>query len=288
MSERGWYQEGTVVDHFRGGSSTDLDTSSVGGFLSTAVPALATHLREQAVKAAVKRGEGVKDSLGDIKGGTSILFGITDKEREAGQEVVRQTALKNDYRDSADLYDYSLKNKDGSYKSDKEVKSFLAEREKVKDLVAASGYDATDLNIDLKTVSLENAGSAIRRVRSAEQAKLRQPEQKLAEGKLNLARTEAANLKIQRENDLEYRKWQTAEQNRLNRYLRERQDAESAKDRSDRMDLALLQFQGNQAERQYRREADERRERREDRKDRQMMIMQMMKGLSQLGQAFAL
>ena len=51
-----------------------------------------------------------------------------------------------------------------------EVTKYLGEREKVKDLVAGSGYDFTDLKLDPNTATLESAGTAIRQKREAAEA----------------------------------------------------------------------------------------------------------------------
>ena len=63
----------------------------------------------------LSREEKDKDAQGDIVGGTDLIYGIINQERAAGQETVRSTKLKSDYADTAALYGYSLKNKDGSY-----------------------------------------------------------------------------------------------------------------------------------------------------------------------------
>ena len=292
-----WYLEDSLIDHFRGGSKTELDASNPISFINTSIPALVTNWRKEAIEKAVERGEGAKDEFGNIKRSNDFVYGITDDEVAAGAEKVRGVKLTKDYGKTADLYEYNLKNKDGSFKSTEEVKKFIREREKVKDAAASSGYSGEALGIDLNTVSLEGFGNAVRKAEEKRKAELLKPSQDLAKGQLELSKTQAEKADAFRTSQLNFQKSQAEEANAFRRHQlevegiraenarRERQ-FEAAQNRELTREQNKMQLNIAMMDRQDKRE--DRRIAREDREadQRQASIMMLIKGLTQLGAGF--
>ena len=298
-----WYQEGSIIDAIRGGevkSGINIIDDSLNNLIKGA--------RRNALKSDAAKGYGGKDDFGDVKTVNPLtnIFGFTEKEAVgAQQEVVDQNTITN-FKDTAALYGYSLTNKDGSVKSAEEVKSFLNEREKVKDLIGGSGFDATDLKLDPNKASLASVGSAIRRRRAEEAAKLRKPGERIAERQITLAEDNAESLSELRaaqlkgqEADREYRQWKDGQDDKFRKHqlevaqiekqnARAERLAESKANREDKRYALEMQIAQNGLDRAYQRERDERADARTDKLQRQQSIMTLVKGLTQLSAGFSL
>ena len=281
----GWYQEGSIIDAIRGG-----DVKTGVDFIDKPLNSFIDDRRRDAQKKDALSGIGTKDAFGDVKTHNPIrnIFGFTEEETVKARQEVDDQEVLNTYGDKAKLYDYSLRNKDGSVKSDTEVTEFLDEREKVRDLIGSSGFDATDLNVDLNKISYEGAGSAIRQARAAEAAKLRAPAEKLAAGQLDLQKTIAANQKEANQESARFQRHQLeVEGIRAENARRERQ-FEAAQNRELTREQNMMQLRLANMDRADRRE--DRRMEREDRQaeKRQASIMMLIKGLTQLGAGFSI
>ena len=281
----GWYQEGSIIDAIRGG-----DVKTGKDFIDKPLNSFIDNWRRDAQKKDALSGIGTKDAFGDVKTHNPIrnIFGFTKEETVKARQEVDDQEVLNTYGDKVKLYDYSLTNKDGSVKSDTEVTEFLDEREKVRDLIGSSGFDATDLNVDLNKISLAGAGSAIRQARAAEAAKLRAPAEKLAASQQKLQETIASDNRAAQQEAARFRAHQLdVEGIRAENSRRERQ-FEASQNRELTREQNMMQLKLANMDRSDRRE--DRRMEREDRQadKRQASIMMLIKGLSQLGAGFSI
>ena len=160
----GWYQEGSIVDAFRGGEAETGLGSGVDNFINGII----SDWRKGAIKEDVAKGGGATDAFGDIKSGTNILFGITDEERIKGQGALLNTT----YGTQAGKYDFSLTNPDGTNKSKQEIEDFLGGRKEVQKVLDSSGFSAAELGFDPKTGSMSQLGSLIRTKKETESCRV--------------------------------------------------------------------------------------------------------------------
>lgn len=270
MGLTNWYGEGSIVDAFRGG---EVKGTGIDDFLNNVIG----DWRREAIKKDVAKGGGSTDAFGDTVSGTNHLFGITDEERIAGQKDLLTTT----YGKKVDKYDYSLTDDSGKLRSEAEILDFLGGRKEVKDMLDSSGFSAEELGFNVNTGSKSQLGSLIRTKKEEKAAALREPEIKLAEGKLDLARQTAAS-------DASYKRHQLEVQRIENENARRQRNHELQLQREDNKAKGEMQMQiamMEQGDRRADREA-----RREDRLalQRQQSIASLIKGLTQLGAGFAI
>jgi len=269
----GWYQEGSIVDAFRGGEAETGLGSGVDNFINGII----SDWRKSAIKEDVAQGGGSTDAFGDVKSGTNILFGITDEERIKGQAALLNTT----YGTQADKYDFSLTNADGTNKSKQEIEDFLSGRKSVQKMLDSSGYSAEELGFNVNTGSASQLGSLIRTAKEKQAADLRKPEIELAQGKLELAEQTAERDSSFKNHQLRVQQIEAENQRRQRNHELQLQREENRAKGEMQMQIAMME----QGDRRADREA-----RREDRLalQRQQSIAQLIKGLTQMGAGFAI
>ena len=250
-------------------------------------------------------GAGSRDkNTGKRKGGDwlgDIIFGVDQDDYAGVKETRRGVSLEEKYGDTgiADQFGVSLTNEDGSYRPTSQITQDITRVKENKDLIRGSSFSAAELGVDPLTASYDQISSAIRLRTEERRDEELKPERDLAEGKLALLRQQAKDSKANSEATLQLQREQGQQRDALNRHELKVKQIEAQNERAlrkweaqgkrdDAKMQLMMQMQTNQLNRQYQRERDERADARADKKERQMMVMQLVKGLTNMGQAFAL
>ena len=261
--------------------------------------------RQSYINSQVDGGAGSRDkNTGKRKGGDWLGDWIyqVDQDDYAGVKDTRAgVALQETYGDTgiADKYGISLKDDSGAYRPTNLVEDDITRVKTNKQMLRDNGLTDADVDVDSLTASNTEVGSAIRSWKDQKREQDLKPERDLKTAQIEIQRNTRKDNAEHNQATLQLQREQGQQRDALNRHELKVKQIEAQNERAlrkwesqgkrdDAKMQLMMQFQSNQLDRQYERERDERADARADKKERQMMVMQLVKGLTNMGQAFAL